>query len=72
MPRRGSLERAEMITILKEAHEECKDEVGITIGKKRLTRSRSDYLSCLKRKMREKIKKKLTDKGLKVAGEVAK
>jgi hypothetical protein len=69
VPKRGVLERAEMTTIIREAHEECKQEVGITVGKKRLSRKREDYLNCLKRKMREKVKKRVTDKGYKIAGE---
>jgi hypothetical protein len=70
MPKRGSLERADVQRIIKQAHEVCKDKVGVTVGKKRLTRSREDYLKCLKETIRDLIKKELSGKGIKVAKEV--
>jgi hypothetical protein len=66
-PKRGSLTRDEMKAIIIEAHEACKKEIGVTIGKKRLTRSRAKYLDCLKREIKNRIAKKLADKGIKVS-----
>jgi len=68
--KRGSLTREEMREIIKQAQEECKPEkLGVTIGKRRLTSSKADRVDCLKRAIRDLIKKKLSEKGIKVAGE---
>jgi len=70
MPKRGSLTREEMRAILIEAQKVCAPEnLGVTIGKRRLTSSKADRVACLKRTIRELIKKKLSEKGIKVAGE---
>jgi len=68
--KRGSLTREEMREIIKQAQEECRPEkLGVTIGKRRLTSSKADRVNCLKRAIRDLIKKKLSEKGIKVAGE---
>ena len=69
-PKRGSLTREEVYEILRLAQQECSPaKLGVTIGKRRLTSSKADRVACLKRVIRELIKKKLSEKGIKVAGE---
>jgi hypothetical protein len=60
------LDREELRTLLKRAHEECKREVPLTVhqtGKKRSrtvqTRKRDEYLACIKRKIYEELAKRI-------------
>jgi len=72
MAKRGSLTREEMRAILIEAQKQCDPKnLGVTIGKRRLTSSKADRVACLRRVIRELIKKRLAEKGIKVSGEVA-
>ncbi len=63
---KGILTRNDMANIIREAHEYCKKNVPITVGKRRLSRSRSDYLACLKQYIRNRVAETLKAKGYNV------
>ena len=70
--KRGYLSKATMAQIIKEAHEECKKEVPVRshktpAGRTRLSKDRTEYLNCLRRKIQTKTFEKLKALGVNVA-----
>lgn len=72
MPRHY-LSRAEIVAIVKEAHDECRAKVPISshrtpAGRSRLGRDISEYRGCLRDTIRRKVIERLKAKGLNVKG----
>jgi hypothetical protein len=70
--KRGYIGRATMAQIIKEAHAECAKEVPVRshktpAGRSRLSKDRSEYLNCLRRKIQTKVYERLKALGVNVA-----
>ena len=68
--RYGALKKSDMIAIIREAQKMCSpSNLGVIVGRRRLRTPREVRVACLQKAIRELLKKKLSEMGVKVLTE---